>query len=290
VYQSVWTDLRGVEFSQRWIDAGGIRTRVLEAGSKDLPTLIFIHGTGGHAEAYTRNLGPHAEHFHTYSIDMVGHGFTDKPDQSYDFKDYAEHLLAFMDAEGLEMASVSGESMGAGIAAWFALLYPERTEKICLNTGAALRLPDDVIKRMATLTMDAVRNATEESVRKRLEWLMYDPGMVTEDLVSTRLAIYRSPEYVERMDNILRARHTDPNGQDRNCLVEDDWRKVSVPVLVLWTDHDPTAPPEVGKQIADWIPDARYEQIDGAGHWPQFEKPEEFNRIHLDFLLRGTGA
>src|SRR5919106_380213 len=153
-YHSVWTDLRNVEFSQRWVDAGGVRTRVLEAGRKDQPALIFIHGTGGHAEAYTRNLGPHAEHFHTYSIDMVGHGFTDKPDQTYDFKDYAEHLLAFMNAEGLQTVSISGESMGAGIAGWFALLFPERVDKIVLNTGAALRLADDVIQRMATLTME----------------------------------------------------------------------------------------------------------------------------------------
>ncbi|ASR39186.1 hypothetical protein BAY61_11500 [Prauserella marina] len=288
-HESVWTDLRGVEFRQRWVDAGGISTRVLEAGSPELPALVFIHGTGGHAEAYTRNLGPHSRHFHTYSIDMVGHGFSGKPDSSYDFKDYVEHLVAFMDAEGLETISVSGESMGAGIAAWFALLHPERVDRIVLNTGAALRLPDEVIKNMAALTMAAVENATEDSVRSRLEWLMHDTGDVTDDLVATRLAIYRDPEYVARMTNILK-RHTDPDGQDRNCLVERDWKKISAPVLVLWTDHDPTAPPEVGKQVASWLPNGRYAQIDGAGHWPQFEKADEFNDIHLGFLLEGRGV
>lgn len=285
MHQSVWTDLRNVEFSQRWVDAGGIRTRVLEAGEASKPTVIFIHGTGGHAEAYTRNLGPHAEHFHVYSIDMVGHGFTDKPDQTYDFKDYAEHLLAFLDAEGIEKASISGESMGAGIGAWFALLFPDRIDKLVLNTGAALRLADDVIQRMATLTMEAVRNASEDSVRKRLEWLVHDASDVTEDLVSTRLAIYQDPEYVERMTNILAARHTDPKGQDRNCLVEEDWAKVTCPVLVLWTDHDPTAPPEVGREVAGWIKDSQFEVMTGCGHWPQFEDPDTFNRIHIDFLL-----
>lgn len=283
-YKSVWTDLRNVEFSQRWVNANGVRTRVLEAGSKDKPAVIFIHGTGGHAEAYTRNLGPHSEHFHTYSIDMIGHGFTDKPDQAYDFKDYAEHLLAFMDAEGLERASISGESMGAGIAAWFARMYPDRVDKIVLNTGAALRLKDDVIQRMATLTMEAVQNASEESVRKRLEWLVHDPSEVTEDLVFTRLAIYQNPEYVQRMTNILK-RHTDPDGQDRNCLVQEDWEKFEAPVLVLWTDHDPTAPPEVGKQVAEWIPNSQFALITESGHWPQFEDADTFNRIHIDFLL-----
>lgn len=283
-YHSVWSDLRGVEFSQRWVDAGGVRTRVLESGSADKPALIFIHGTGGHAEAYVSNLGPHAEHFHTYSIDMVGHGFSDKPDQAYDFKDYVEHLRAFLDAEGIKKASISGESMGAGIAGWFALTYPDRVDKIVLNTGAALRLPDDVVQRLAKLSMDAVLNASEDSVRKRLEWLVHDPSDINDDLVDTRLTIYRDPAYVERMTNILK-RHTDPDGQDRNCLEQHHWEKVSCPVLVLWTDHDPTATPEIGKQVADWIPDSRFALMTGAGHWPQFEDPDTFNRIHLDFLL-----
>ncbi|KAA9166030.1 alpha/beta hydrolase [Amycolatopsis acidicola] len=283
-YHSVWSDLRGVEFRQRWVDAGGVATRVLESGSADKPALIFIHGTGGHAEAYVRNLGPHAEHFHTYSIDMVGHGFSDKPDQAYDFKDYVEHLRAFLDAEGIRKVSISGESMGAGIAGWFALTYPDRVDKIVLNTGAALRLPEDVVQRLATLSMDAVVNASEESVRKRLEWLVHDPSDINEDLVDTRLTIYRNPEYVARMTNILK-RHTDPDGQDRNCLEQHHWEKVACPVLVLWTDHDPTAPPEIGKQVADWIPDSRFAVMTDAGHWPQFEDPETFNRIHLDFLL-----
>lgn len=281
---SVWTDLRGVEFSQRWVDAGGVRTRVLEAGSADKPALIFIHGTGGHAEAYVRNLGPHAEHFHTYAIDMVGHGFSDKPDQAYDFKDYVDHLCAFLDAEGIERTSVSGESMGAGIAAWFALLHPDRVDKIVLNTGAALRLADEVVQRFAQLSMDAVRNATADSVRKRLEWLVHDPSDVYDDLVATRLAIYEDPEYVARMTNILK-RHTDPDGQDRNCLEQHHWEKIPCPALVVWTDHDPSAPPEQGKQVAEWIPDARFALMTDAGHWPQFEDPETFNRIHLDFLL-----
>ena len=285
---SVWTDLRNVEFSQRWVDARGVRTRVIEAGRGHDRALVFIHGTGGHAEAYTRNIGPHAEHFHVYSIDMIGHGFTDKPEQSYDYRDYAEHLVAFLDAEGIDRVSVSGESMGAGIAAWFAILYPDRTDKIVLNTGAALRLDDEVIKGMATVTMRAIESASEETVRKRLEWLVDDPSDVTDDLVSTRLHIYQDPEYAERMTNILAARHTDPAGQDRNCLTKSDWVSFGAPTLVLWTDHDPTAPPEVGRQVADWIPDSRFEVMSGCGHWPQFEDPDTFNRIHLDFLLGGS--
>lgn len=284
-YSSIWTDLIGVSFAQKWVQAGDIRTRCLEAGDRDKPALVFIHGTGGHAEAYIRNLGPHSEHFHVYAVDMVGHGFTDKPDQSYNFIDLVHHLRDFLDAEGIDRVSISGESMGAGIAAWFALTYPERVDKIVLNTGAALRLDQEVVERLARLSIDAVRNATQETVRKRLEFLVKDPSDVTEDMVQTRLAIYRQPELVDRMPKIFEARHTDPRGQDRNCLTEEHWRTFKPPTLVLWTSDDPTAPAAAGRQVADWIPDSRFVLMDNCGHWPQYEDADTFNRIHLDFLL-----
>lgn len=72
---SIWNELQGVELKQTWYDAGGIRTRVIEAGS-GYP-LFLLHGTGGHAEAYSRNIAAHAEHFRVIAYDMVGHGYTD---------------------------------------------------------------------------------------------------------------------------------------------------------------------------------------------------------------------
>jgi 2-hydroxy-6-oxonona-2,4-dienedioate hydrolase len=56
VFESVWSDLQGVPFSQGYLDAGGVRTRYLHAGDTSKPTLVLLHGSGGHAEAYVRNL------------------------------------------------------------------------------------------------------------------------------------------------------------------------------------------------------------------------------------------
>ena len=77
-YESIWSSLRGVSFSQGWLDAGGIRTRYIASGKSDAPVLVLLHGTGGHAEAYVRNLKAHGSHFRTYAIDLLGHGWTDK--------------------------------------------------------------------------------------------------------------------------------------------------------------------------------------------------------------------
>ena len=78
-FSSVWADLRGVSFKQHYIDAGGIRTRCIESGDPSKPLVLALHGVGGHAEAYSRNFGPHADSFWFVAIDMLGHGWTDKP-------------------------------------------------------------------------------------------------------------------------------------------------------------------------------------------------------------------
>ncbi|MDQ1489143.1 MAG: 2-hydroxy-6-oxonona-2,4-dienedioate hydrolase, partial [Actinomycetota bacterium] len=69
---TIWLEFLGRGVSETFYDVNGIRTRVLEAGSGH--PLVMLHGTGGHAETYYRNLGPLSEHFHVYSIDMIGHG------------------------------------------------------------------------------------------------------------------------------------------------------------------------------------------------------------------------
>ncbi len=126
-YESVWSDLQGVAFSQGYLEAGGVRTRYLHAGETDRPVLVFLHGSGGHAEAYVRNLESHAEHFSVWSIDMLGHGYTDKPGHPLEVRHYVDHLMAFLDAVGAQRAHISGESLGGWVAARAAVDHPRPT-------------------------------------------------------------------------------------------------------------------------------------------------------------------
>ena len=120
-FNSMWRELSGVPFSQGWIKAGDINTRYLHTGAVGLPGLIFLHGFIGHAEAFIRNLAAHGEHFNTYAIDMMGTGYSDKPDYPYHAPVVARQVRDFMDAVGMESASVLGTSYGSRIASRFAV-------------------------------------------------------------------------------------------------------------------------------------------------------------------------
>ncbi len=281
-YSSIWAELMGVPFRQGWIDAGGVRTRFLQSGEPHLPALILLHGTGGHAEAYVRNLRAHGEHFNTIAIDMVGNGLSDKPDVPLEIPVYVDHLRAVLDAFGIEKASFSGESLGGWVAARFALAEKGRVERLVLNTTGGNTAFPDVMERIKTLSMASVEDPSWERIRKRLEFLMADPSHVSDDLVATRQAIYAAPGMVEAMRRTLVLQEMEI--RRRNMLSPSEWAAIRAPTLVLWTSHDPTADVSEGRKIAEMIPGARFHVMDRCGHWPQYEDAETFNRLHLDFL------
>lgn len=284
-HESFWVDLSAASFQQGYLEAGGLRTRFLHAGTSDKPPLILLHGTGGHADCYTRNLAAHGEHFDTWAIDMIGHGWTDKPDFDYEIDAYVEHLKDVLDALGFVKAHISGESLGGWVAARFALKYPDLVDRLALNTTGGATMIPEVMEKIKKSTRAAVQNPVWDTVKARLEWLMADPTVVTDDLVACRKAIYEQPGFIQALEHILVLQ--DPETRLRNNLTDDEWAAITHETMVLWTSHDPTASDEVGEKIASLIKNSRYELMQGCGHWPQYEDPAMFNQIHLDFFLNG---
>ncbi|MCI0142099.1 alpha/beta hydrolase [Arthrobacter bambusae] len=282
-YTSVWSDLNQVEFSQGFLQAGPYRTRYLHAGDSSKPTLLMLHGITGHAEAYVRNLKAHAEHFNVYAIDFIGHGYSSKPEHALEIRHYIDQVNHFLDAIGVEKAYFTGESLGGWVTARFAIEYPERVERIVLNTMGGTMANPVVMERLYTLSMEAAKDPSWERVKTRLEWLMADPAMVTDDLIRTRQAIFQQPDWLRACEANMALQ--DRETRRRNMLTDDDLRSIQAPALVVWTTKDPSGPVDEGRRIAGLIPNGRLAVIENAGHWPQYEQPEIFNKIHLDFLL-----
>src|SRR5947209_6385861 len=111
--KSIWVDLLGA--SVRYVDAGGIRTRCLEAGEGKDNVLILLHGSGGHVETFARNVVPLSQSFPVYAIDMIGHAFTGYHPTLFGNEAMVDHLVNFMDAEGIASAYVLGESLGGAV-------------------------------------------------------------------------------------------------------------------------------------------------------------------------------
>src|ERR1700684_4349769 len=139
-YRSIWMYLKELEFRQGFVNiavnGAVVRTRYAEAGGLDKPHAILLHGTGGHWETFAPNLAVLSQHFHCVAIDMVGNGFSDKPDYDYEVAVYVEHVLGVMDHFGIASANLIAMSLGAFVASALAVGHSERLDKVILMSPA----------------------------------------------------------------------------------------------------------------------------------------------------------
>jgi pimeloyl-ACP methyl ester carboxylesterase len=285
---SIWLDLMGSGVKENFYVVNGVRTRVLEAGTG--PALVLLHGTGGHAETYCRNIGPLSEHFHVLAMDLVGHGFSGRPDDiDYTVADYANHVVGLLDALAIDRAHVSGESLGGMVSAWVGIAHPGRVDKVVMNTGTLAR-PDaagqaqlnDLEQRTLALARDGV---TREAVRHRMNWLVADPSRMTDEMIDCRLRIYEQEGMLDSVARIMSSvvgMLRGDNGDE--YMAPGVLKTLERPTLVLWTEDNPGQTTELARKVSADIPNGRFEVLSDCAHWPQFERPDVFNQTHIAFL------
>ncbi|SMD22908.1 alpha/beta fold hydrolase [Kibdelosporangium aridum] len=284
---SIWGELADTDHVLRHVDvplAGHtVRTRVLQAGSG--PELVLLHGTGGHLEAYARDIAGLSQDFHVTAYDMVGHGWSDLPDQPYTIDVLSDHLVSLLDVLGIDRAHLSGESLGGWVVAWVAAHHPGRVDRLVLNTPGNIANKPEVMVRMRDSTMAAVLDPSDATVRRRVEFLFHHKEMVTDELVNLRRKVYSRSGFVQAITNTLVLQ--DPQIRKDFAWAPSWVSRVIAPTLLLWTSHDPTGGLDEAEMLLDWLPDARLHVIDNAGHWPQWEQVGEFLDTHRSWLLEG---
>lgn len=284
-FASVWQDIGSASLTQGWVQADGIRTRYWHVpGRAGAVPLVLLHGTGGHVEAFSRTIGAFAGERDVWALDLVGHGWSSMSEHPLEIADYVDHVLAFLDVMGLDTAVFAGVSLGGWIASRLAIDHPDRVAAIVLATPGGSRANAAVMATIRAKTSVAAAEPTWQSVRARLEYLVHDPERISDDLVATRLAIYRRPGALENMSNVLVLQ--DPEVRARNLIDDEGYTAIGSPALIIWTEHDPTAPVSEGRRVAALIPGSEFVVFDDAGHWPQFEKADRFNAAVRDFLAR----
>jgi HOMODA hydrolase len=287
---SLWLDFLGTEIRHVATPTFG-NIRIVEAGRGHKDVILFQHGLNGHLEAYAKNLMALSAQFHVIAFDYVGHGLSDKLVDEYNPAVFAEQLRELMDVLRIDAAHLSGESLGGWVSGLFAAKYPSRVKRLMLNTAGGIPIvsakgQQDMANFMALnkRNVDAVPN--RESVLARMQWLLHPNNhhLLQEELVDLRLKIYLAPatRRVAPRINAVIQRHDD-------FLIPLEALKCET--LFLWTQDNPIHDLEAARAAALRVPGSLFHLMQGdAAHWPQYEAPDEFNRVAANFFAHGTLA
>jgi 2-hydroxy-6-oxonona-2,4-dienedioate hydrolase len=281
-YTSIWLMLAEQGFEQRWIDVDGVRTRVALAGPVTGEPIVLLHGTGGHWETFAPTLPTLSAQYRCIAFDMIGNGFTDKPDRDYEIPVYIEHLLGVMRITQVERASVIGMSLGAWVAAAFAQQHPSFVDRLILMSPAGLVATQENMERIRAERTRAVEDPEWDSIKAMFDHLIADEKRRLPDLIGLRQAIYRRPDTRATIVHLLALQ--DPDKRERNLLSEEQWRSITAPTLVVASGADHSEYQSTARRVAELIPNCEVLEMPGVRHWPHFEDPETFNAAALAFL------
>jgi len=278
---TLWTDLAGTPYEIDYESVGGVRTRVLRAGSGG-EHVVLLHGTSGHLEAFVRNVPALAEKFTLHALDMLGHGYTDAPGGDLRIPRYVRHVLDYLDAHGIERAHFVGESLGGWVSGRIAADHPDRVGRLMMVAAGGTVANPAVMDRIRTSTRAAVLTDDVELTRSRLELLMYDKANVSDELVAVRHAIYHRPGFVANIDHLLCLQDMDKRTED--LLTGEQMARIVAPTLIVWGAQNPFGDVPEARGMHASIAGSRLEIFGECGHWPQHEHAGRFNDLALEFL------
>jgi pimeloyl-ACP methyl ester carboxylesterase len=257
----------------------GFKLHYLEAG-RGAP-VVLLHGLGGDGSRWAPNIEPLAKDFHVFALDQIGFGESDKPLANYHTGMLAEFLVGFLKAVGVPKASLVGNSMGAGVALYTAVKFPQAVDRIVLADGGGFRSPGAAPPAAPTseaLHRRRIQNSvTREETREFFRILFHDKSLVTDRMVDDQLAMRLRSAFT-----ITKIQEAGEKGL--GSLTEAEVRGVKAPTLVVWGKYDELANPAGADRLEKTIPGAKKVIIDDCGHMPQIEKAAEFNRIVREFL------
>lgn len=271
----------------------GVRWRYLHAGSG--PPLLLIHGLMAYSFSWRFNMEALSRHFSVYAVDLPGCGFSQRTDAAQcSLASDAEGVLRFMEHFGMEQADVVGTSRGGGLAIVLAALAAQRsmTHRIRRLVLVTAINPWSSYGRLLTrLLSTAMGGFFVTHVLPKQRWMMLrylrklygDPRRIAPGTIEGYTAGLEVPGSFEHILCIVRSWHGDL------ALIEQSLPAISeLPTLLLWGSCDTAVYPESAHALQRRLQNSALVRLDGVGHVPYEEVPDDFNRVICDFLLRDT--
>ena len=248
-----------------------------QQGDRSGEPIIFLHGYSDSWFSFSRVLPLLSSEYHAFALTQRGHGDSDKPECCYTLNDFAADVDAFMDALGIEEATLVGASTGALFAQRVALSYPHRVDRLVL-VGA--QSPANEANEAVMGLQEEVRALEDpvppEFVRAFQESTIYQP--VPQEFLDTVVSeSLKLPARVWR-DYL----------EGAVLSIDHDYvlalGEIDVLTLILWGEQDPLFPRKEQERLAAAIPGATLKVYPETGHAVHWDRPEWVVRDLEEFM------
>ena len=253
-----------------------------EAGRPNAPPIVFLHGIGGAARGWARQLKHFGREWRALAWDMPGYGGS-APLVEASINTLADALSAFLDQVLAERPVLVGHSIGGMIVQQLLAERPEAARAIVLaQTSPAFGRPDGEWQRdfIAARLGPLERGETMRDLAPRLVAELVGDNPDPEGLALARGCMASVPEASYRAMMLALM------GFDLRAALP----RIRVPALVLAGSKDTNAPAPMMARMAEKIPGAAYVCLNGVGHLAPMEQPEAFNEVIERFLAERVGA
>jgi 3-oxoadipate enol-lactonase len=247
-----------------------------EAGRAEAPAIVFLHGIGGNARAFSRQLEHFGRGWRAIAWDMPGYGGSATLG-AVSIAALAAALWRFLDAVGVERPVLVGHSIGGMIVQQLLAERPDAARALVLaQTSPAFGRPDGAWQRdfIAARLGPLDRGETMPDLAPRLVAELVGDNPDPEGVALARACMAAVPEASYRAMMLALA------GFDLRAALA----RVAVPTLVIAGEKDTNAPAPMMARMAEKIPGATYVCLEGVGHLAPLERPKAFNAVLHTFL------
>lgn len=261
------------------IKTGSFNTNYHDVGSGE--PIIFIHGSGPGVSAFANwrlCMPVLSENFRVIAPDMVGFGYSDRPDNiTYSMDVWVQQIIDLMDALNLEKVNLVGNSFGGALALALVIKYPEKFSRIVLMGAVGVNFD-------LTYGLDKAWGYTPsfENMKELLDIFAYSRELVTDDLARMRYEASIRPGFQESFSSMFPAPRQ--NGVDLMESDENDIKKIDKEVLIIHGREDKVIPLENSIRLNKLILKSQLHVFGQCGHWTQIEHKDRFNKLLLDFF------
>ena len=273
---------------EHWAEIEGHRMRFLHGGTG--PPLLLVHGLLGYSFSWRFNLPVLAKRFTVFAPDLLGAGFSDRvPGMDCSMAAIAGRLLQFLQGQGIEVFDLLGTSHGGAIAMMLAALATQNNPSavprlILVDPAHPWSRPRPIlIKLLSQRAGSALFRASLPVIRLTHEHYlrrMYgDPRRISPGTAEGYKAGLANRKAYEYPLSIVRCWR-----EDMRKLEAALPRIAGIPALLMWGSRDRVISPRTAGQLQRQFRNCRLLILEGVGHLPYEETPEEFNRAVLEFL------